>query len=71
MQSSAFTEEFKLSLSGMIGGVSVNELKEFPLLVPNFGEQQLISNYLDKKCAELDAIITSKEKTNALLKERR
>ena len=31
MQSSAFTEEFKLSLSGMIGGVSVNELKEFPL----------------------------------------
>ena len=71
MQSSAFTEEFKLSLSGMIGGVSVNELKEFPLLIPNFGEQQLISNYLDKKCAELDAIITSKEKTNALLKERR
>ena len=55
----------------MIGGVSVNELKEFPLLVPSVGEQQLISNYLDKKCAEIDAIIAAKEKTNELLKQRR
>lgn len=36
------------------------------------GQLQLkIADYLDKKCAEIDALIAAKEKTNALLKERR
>lgn len=34
-------------------------------------EQSRIADYLDKKCAEIDALIAAKEKTNALLKERR
>lgn len=34
-------------------------------------DQQAIANYLDVKCAEIDALIAAKEKTNALLKERR
>ena len=34
-------------------------------------EQHAIANYLDVKCAEIDALIAAKEKTNALLKERR
>ena len=34
-------------------------------------EQHTIANYLDAKCAEIDALIAAKEKTNALLKERR
>ena len=34
-------------------------------------EQHAIVNYLDVKCAEIDALIAAKEKTNALLKERR
>lgn len=34
-------------------------------------EQHTIANYLDIKCAEIDALIAAKEKTNALLKERR
>ena len=33
--------------------------------------QTRIADYLDKKCAEIDAIIAAKEKTNELLKERR
>ena len=36
-----------------------------------YDEQVQIVNHLDKKCAEIDAIIAAKEKTNELLKERR
>ena len=39
--------------------------------MPNLEEQTRIADYLDKKCAEIDALIAAKEKTNALLKERR
>ena len=38
---------------------------------PSLAEQHRISEYLDAKCTEIDALIASKEKTNALLKERR
>lgn len=34
-------------------------------------EQIRIADYLDKKCAEIDALIAAKERTNALLRERR
>ncbi len=40
------------------------------LAVPS-EEQARIAYYLDAKCAEIDALIASKEKTNTLLKERR
>ena len=39
--------------------------------IPSLDEQSHIADYLDKKCAEIDAIIAAKEKTNELLKERR
>ena len=38
---------------------------------PNVAIQVSIADYLEKKCAEIDAIIAAKEKTNELLKERR
>ncbi len=38
---------------------------------PKLSEQQAISNYLDKKCAEIDAVINSKQEQNKLLKEQR
>ena len=43
------------------------------LLIPlaSAEEQGRIVAYLDAKCAEIDALIAAKEKTNALLKERR
>ena len=41
----------------------------FPLPKPE--EQRRIAGYLDTKCAEIDALIAAKERTNALLKERR
>lgn len=39
--------------------------------VPSEKEQLKIVSYLDSKCAEIDALIAAKEKTNALLRERR
>lgn len=39
--------------------------------LPPQEEQLRISSFLDAKCAEIDALIAAKEKTNALLKERR
>ena len=41
----------------------------FPM--PSDEEQLRIASYVDAKCAEIDALIAAKEKTNALLKERR
>lgn len=39
--------------------------------IPSKEEQLNIIKYLDAKCAEIDALIAAKEKTNTLLKERR
>ncbi|MDY4486712.1 MAG: restriction endonuclease subunit S [Candidatus Limivicinus sp.] len=44
---------------------------EQALAIPDSDTQRRIANYLDEKCAEIDALIAAKEKTNALLKERR
>lgn len=41
------------------------------ILNPPYNEQVSVANYLDAKCAEIDALVEAKEKTNALLKERR
>ena len=38
---------------------------------PSLAEQKQIVSYLNTKCTEIDALIAAKEKTNALLKERR
>ena len=41
------------------------------IVSPDVDIQEAIADYLDKKRAEIDAIIAAKEKTNELLKERR
>jgi len=57
MLSGAFTEEFKSHISGLIGGVSINEIKSFSLLLPSKDEQHKIADYLDKQCSALDDAI--------------
>lgn len=47
------------------------KLGETPFIVCGFDEQVTISNFLDFKCAQIDRVIASKQKTNKLLKERR
>lgn len=51
--------------------ISTSEIGDIKIPLPRFAEQKSIAAFLDGKCAEIDAAIAAKEKTNALLKERR
>lgn len=46
-------------------------IKNATILDIPYYDQVSISDYLDAKCTEIDALIAAKEKTNALLRERR
>lgn len=46
-------------------------LRDAVILIPEIEEQTRISDYLDLKCNQIDTLIAAKEKSNALLKERR
>ncbi|MEM7535075.1 MAG: restriction endonuclease subunit S, partial [Chloroflexota bacterium] len=48
-----------------------SDIREFNLIVPSIQEQQTIANFLDTKCAEIDALITEKERLVELLHEKR
>jgi len=66
MQSPSFLEEFRLNMSGLIGGVSVSSLKQFEIPYPELEHQQKIANFLDKKVAEIDHIL---DKTRESIEE--
>ena len=51
--------------------ISRTSLGNMAVPVASYEEQFLIADCLDQKCAEIDAIISAKEKTTELLKERR
>lgn len=51
--------------------IGMRTLERLLICYPPVPEQERIADYLDTKCAEIDALIVAKEKTNALLKERR
>ncbi|MBR5779757.1 MAG: restriction endonuclease subunit S [Clostridia bacterium] len=57
--------------AGTIPCINNTKLLNFKIAYPSLVEQSRIADYLDQKCAEIDAIIAAKEKTNELLKERR
>ena len=64
--------DFDMMLSGTAQPlITATKLKNQYIPLPSDEEQSRIADYLDKKCAEIDAIIAAKEKTNELLKERR
>jgi len=48
--------------SGVRQGLGFDVLKKLKIPVPPLGEQEEIAQYLDEKCAEIDAIIEGKEK---------
>lgn len=51
--------------------ISSTEIGNMSIAIPDPEEQTRIALHLDNKCAEIDALIAAKVKTNALLKERR
>ena len=70
------TDAWRAQVRSNVFGVKVysitqDVLKNTLLLEPSEDEQERIVKYLDRKCAEIDALITAKEKANVLLKERR
>ncbi|MDA9747621.1 restriction endonuclease subunit S [bacterium] len=52
--SSEFQSQFKAALHGMIGGVSLNKIKDFTITIPPLAEQQRIVAKLDAAFAEID-----------------
>jgi len=71
IQSSNFQDKFKISLSGLIGGVSISTLRDFQLILPPFQEQHKIVQFLDEKTELIDRLISTKERKITLLKEQR
>ena len=58
-------------IGATVESIEMDWLLYFPVVLPPREEQNHIVEYLDAKCAEIDALIAAKERTNALLKERR
>lgn len=56
---------------GTIPSVNNQKLRDFKIPLPTKDQQRSIGHWIFQKCAEIDALIAAKEKTNALLKERR
>ena len=71
VQSSNFQDKFKLSLTGLIGGVSISTLKNFELPLPPIPEQTQIVSFLDTKTQKIDELIEKTEQKIELLKEKR
>ena len=71
IQSSNYQSKFNMSLSGLIGGVSISSLKDFEICLPQISEQQQIVSFLDDKTQKIDSLIQQKEKKIELLKEKR
>ncbi|RAR46452.1 restriction endonuclease subunit S [Flavobacterium lacus] len=70
LKGSLFQTQFKLAMSGMIGGVAISSINNFYILNPPLEEQIVISNFLDNKTTKIDKAITTKQKQIELLKER-
>uniref|UniRef100_UPI0040474B80 restriction endonuclease subunit S n=1 Tax=Mariniflexile sp. TaxID=1979402 RepID=UPI0040474B80 len=71
LKGSPFQTQFKLSMSGMIGGVTISSINNFSIPFPPLKEQTAIAQFLDDKTKKIDEAITIKEQQINLLKERK
>jgi len=68
----AWRAQVRANVSGVkLYSITQDILRRTYLLDPPTDEQAKIVQYLDKKCTDIDLLIKAKEKSNALLKERR
>lgn len=70
-RSSSFQSQFRLSMTGLIGGVAISLIRDFDAFLPSSEEQTRIANFLDHKTAQIDQAIAQKERLIELLQERR
>lgn len=66
LQSEHFLSQFNLNITGLIGGVSQSNIKNFNIYIPSIEEQKNIVNYLKSKVKKIDEIISN----NKLIIER-
>ncbi len=67
-QMSVLTEAFELFGSGTtFKEISAQKFESFKLAVPSLQEQQMIADYLDKKCSEISFLVKAKEDKIAVL----
>jgi len=71
LNSVGFSEQFFALISGLIGGVSINKVKEFLVLLPPKAEQTQIATYLDHKTQTIDKIVGNIQNQISTLKELR
>lgn len=64
-----FNTNFNLLLSGLIGGVTVNQIKNINIAIPPKEIQQKIVEILDKKCGQIDELVSLEENEIEKLKE--
>lgn len=57
------------SLSAAQPGLAVERIKNLKMPLPPFNEQRAIADYLDNKCAEIDALISLKQQKIETLKD--
>ena len=67
--SDAFAEQFRVNMTGLIGGVSISTIKRLLILVPPKNEQIKIAEVLDQKCKLNDTIIKNLSNKVRLLQE--
>lgn len=69
---SNYQEYFKLKARGSIlSHLNKETIVSMPLALPDIEEQELITNYLDQKTAQIDDLIAKKERLIQLLEEER
>lgn len=65
-----FRNQIRREVSGIkVFSITQGILKSTRLLLPNFEDQVIIANFLDRKTAEIDRIIANKQKLIALYEE--
>ena len=63
LNSPKYEDHFKSLMSGLIGGVSISDLKNINCTLPQLSEQQKIADFLDEKCGAIDEIISKTEQS--------
>jgi restriction endonuclease S subunit len=58
-------------LAGLIGGVSIQELRRFPVCLPSLSEQKVIADFLDEECGKVDALVADMESQINILRQAR
>lgn len=68
---SSIKQLYYYSQGSIMNGLNSSIIKSISIALPSIGVQIKIVNYLDRKCAEIDSVISSNEKTIDKLKEYR